>query len=144
VGLSCRLYLLDRNDTLYRLPNTAFDQMLRDPKGHPLPRFAGVRVRTADIIVELVDRRPTRIVRATFGILPFDGDGILDSNEFMRRQFARAEPILSSMIAEPDYDTSVVDAESRFVAQGGRWAPSSTLLRLLGEAALDRVKCMRL
>ena len=37
MGLSCRMYLLDQDDTLYRLPNAKFDQMLRDPSRCRLP-----------------------------------------------------------------------------------------------------------
>jgi hypothetical protein len=45
---------------------------------------------------------------------------------------------------EPRDAVSVVDAATRFVAQGGRWVPSKTLQRLIDAAALGQVKCMRL
>ena len=33
--------LLDQNDSLYRLPSTVLEQMLRDPSSHRFPRYAG-------------------------------------------------------------------------------------------------------
>jgi hypothetical protein len=51
---------------------------------------------------------------------------------------------LAPLIAKAGSAATVVDAANRFVAQGGRWAPSRTLARLIDEAALGRVKCPRL
>jgi hypothetical protein len=45
MGLSSRMFLLDQDDNLYRLPNTKFEQILRDPTSLRIPRFAGARVR---------------------------------------------------------------------------------------------------
>lgn len=138
------MFLLDQDDGLYRLPNTKFEQMLRDPTSHPLPRFAGARVRMSDIVVELLDRQAIRVLWTTFGLLTFDDEGYFDPRAFDRHQRARAERALAPLIAEARSAARVVDAASRFVAQGGRWAPSRTLARLIEEAALGRVKCARL
>lgn len=48
---SFRMFLLDQDDGLYRLPNTKFNQMLRDPTSYCLTRFAGTRVRMTDVAV---------------------------------------------------------------------------------------------
>lgn len=138
------MFLLDQDDALYRLPNIRFEQMLRDPASHRLPRFAGTRVRMADVIIELLDRQAIRVIGASFSYLAFDGEGCLDQRAFDRHQRARVELALAPLNAEPGSPTTVADAASRFVAQGGRWAPSKTLARLIDEAALGRVKCMRL
>jgi len=66
MGLSCCFFLLDENDVLHRLSNAKFDQMLRRPAQHRLPRFAGARVRMASVIVGLEDRKPIRVVRTNF------------------------------------------------------------------------------
>ena len=142
MGLASRMFLLDRNDGLYRLPNAKFEQMLRDPTSHRIPRFAGARVRTTDVVVELVDRQPLRVVWTTFSILTFDGEGCFDPSAFDQHQRARAELALALPIVESA--ATVVDAASRFVAQGGRWAPSSAVAGLIDRAALGRVKCPRL
>ena len=141
MGLSCRNFLLDQDDGLYCLPNTKFEQMLRDPTSHRLPRFAGARVRMAEVVVELVDRQAIRVVWTTFGLLTFDDQGCFEPGTFDRHQRARAELALAPLGAAPGSAVTVVDAASRFVAQGGRWAPSRTLARRFDEAALGRVKC---
>ena len=136
--------MLDQNDRLYRLPNTKFDQMLRDPASHLLPRFAGRRVRMAETIVELAGRQPIQAIRITFDMLTFDDDGRFDASTFERQQFARAELAMAPLIIVPDDDATVVDAASRFVELGGRWAPSRPLARAVEDAAMGRMKCPRL
>jgi hypothetical protein len=64
--------LVDENDELHRLTSTKFDQMMQDPATQRMARFAGARVRTASILVELKNRKPTRVVCTTFSILTFD------------------------------------------------------------------------
>jgi CRP-like cAMP-binding protein len=138
------MFLLDRDDVLYRLPNTKFEQMLRDPTRHRFLRFAGTRVRMTDVILELVDRDAIRVVLTTFSFLTFDNEGYFDPSAFDRHQRARAELAFASLAAEPECSSTVVDAASRFVAQGGRWAPSRALARLIEKVALGRVQCSRL
>ncbi len=140
--LSFRTFLLDRDDTLYRLPNTTFDRMLRNPKSHGLPRFAGQRVRMAD--VELMDRQPVRVVRTTFSILTFNSKGFLDPAAFEHYQRARAELALAPAPVPRARHANVVPATQRFVDQGGRWAPSVVVAKLIERAALERMKCPRL
>ena len=144
MGISCRMYLLDQDDTLYRLPSAKFEQMLRDPTRCHLPRFAGSRARMTDVAVELIDRRPSRVIWITFGFLAFDNDGCFDLSSFDRHQRARAELALALPSLEPKSEGVVVEAANRFVAQGGLWTPSSTLQRRIDAVALEQVKCTRL
>ena len=144
MGLSNRMFLLYQKDGLYRLPNTRFAQMLLDPSRHAIPRFAGARLRMADMVVELLDRQPIRVVWTTFGILTFDQEGCFEPSAFDAHQRARAELALSPMSTKPDGKTAVIDAATRFVAQGGRWTPPHALARRLEEAALGRVDYVRL
>lgn len=144
MGLSCRLFLLDQDNGLYRLPNTTFDQMLRDPTSRCWPEFAGTRMRMTNVVVELLDRRPIRVVWITFGVVRFDSHGYFDQGAFDRQQRACAELALAPLGTEVRPTAAVIDAADRFVAQGGRWTPSRTLARRIDEAALGRVTCPRL
>jgi hypothetical protein len=64
------MFLLDQDDSLYRLSSAKFNQMLRDPTSCRLTRFAGARVRMTNVAVELLDRQPIRVVWNTFGFSP--------------------------------------------------------------------------
>jgi len=54
MGLSLRLLMIDRADRIYRLDTSRLERMRANPKRHPLPQFAGERVRGAEAVVELV------------------------------------------------------------------------------------------
>jgi len=109
-----------------------------------MPLFAGQRVRTAEVIVELVGRAPVAVVRTTFAILTFDGEGRIVPSKLRRQQFALAELALAPVLATSRSTETVVDATNRFVAQGGSWAPSSSLASAIDDTALGRRKCRRL
>jgi len=81
------------DDTLYRLASAKFSGMLVDPESYRLPRYAGQRVRMVEAIVELRDRVPCGIARLIYEVLRFDEHGRLDSNTFMRQNFALADLI---------------------------------------------------
>lgn len=140
MGYSFRKYLLAADDSIWRLENTAFDRMLRNPARHRLPGLAGQRIRMADLAVLLEHRKPICGVRATYALVGFDAQGHLVADAFLRQQFALTESALAPAFADPDAHTTVVDASSRFVAQGGRWIPSAQLARVIEDVALGRLK----
>jgi hypothetical protein len=143
MGLSCRTFLIARDDTLWRLASTRFDRMLRDPASQCLPVFAGQRARMASVVVELVARNPVRVVRNTFSILTFDAEGRFDPSTLEKQQFALAETVVARVFPALDDDSEqrVVDATSRFIAQGGQWIPSRALARVIDQTALGQRQC---
>ena len=142
--LACRMFVLDREDNLYRLPASTFERMLRDPKRYPLPVFAGSRVRMSDVAVELVDKEAVRVVWSTFDILVFDRAGRFDAAAYERHQRACAELGSVLPLAQAGGGGTVVDASTRFLVQGGCWVPSPGLKRRIGAAALGQVSCRRI
>ena len=120
MGISCRMFLLDQDDGLYRLPSTKFNQMLRDPTSCRVTLLSGALVRMTDVAVELLNRQPIRVVWNTFGFLALDDEGYFDSDTFDHHQRARAELALAPLAAESKGAAIIVDATTRFVAQGGR------------------------
>ena len=152
--ISCSMFLLDLDDDLYCLPSSGFERMLRDPRKHPLRGFAGSRVRMSEVAVEVVEKKPVRVVWSTFDMLAFDAQGRFDAAAYARHQRACAvlglvPPLAKSALSAPGFAElaragSVVEAAGRFVAQGGCWIPSRPLLRRIGAAALGLLKCKRL
>lgn len=141
--LACRMFLLDGEDKLYRLPASTFERMLRDPASHPLPAFAGLRTRMSDVAVELVDGEAVRVVWSTFDILVFDRAGRFDAAAYERHQRACAELGVAVPLAQAGGGGTVVNAATRFVVQGGCWVPTPAQKRLIGAAALGQIKCRR-
>jgi len=142
---SPRRFLLGPDDTLYRLASATFARMVDDPESHRLERFAGQRVRMVEAIVELQERRPRGVVRLVCEMLGFDGAGRLDRDAFLRQNVALAELAVSRALGgSAGKDQAIVDASSRFLAQGGRWQPSPSLRRDILRAALGELRCERL
>ncbi len=145
MGLAVRVLLVDRSNRVRRFSIAKFDEMRRNPARNRYPQFAGKRVRTVEAVVQLVDRKPTRLVRMTFDFFTFDCGGCFDSETFERQQFSRFElgvmPDWRELTAGRDAGANVVDASIQFAARGGRWVPTKSLTHSLHDAALNRVKC---
>ena len=147
MGIGFKRYLLDTQDALYHVPNAAFDRLLRDPVRNRLPRFAGQRVRSAEIAVALLNGKPIAVERSWFSVLTFKKNGMLVSPTLDPHVRARVELTIAPVFASPGHDTSrnaaVTDASDRFQARGGQWTPSPAVKRQIEQAALGRQKCNR-
>ena len=144
MGYAFHRYLVAMDDTIYRMANTAFDRMLKDPARCRLPELAGQRVRTVEVVVELVGREPAAVVRTSFGVLAIDDAGCVDASRLRTQQHARIETVLAPVFASHDRDAKVIEAGGQFIAQGGTWTPSPALARAIDDAAFGRRKCPRL
>ena len=138
MGIGCRRFIVGDDGKLVRLRNTIFERLLRDPQHHTMPALAGQRVRMAEILVQLADRRLIRVVRHVYFVVSFDDAGRLDTTRFQQQQWAHAESALDRAFTEPGDDDRVLDAALRFIAQGGRWRPSNDLARRIDDAALGK------
>lgn len=140
MGIGRRRFIVDDEDRLVRLRNAIFERLLRDPQHHTMPALAGQRVRMAEILVQLADRRPIQVVRRVYFVVGFDEAGRLDAARFRNQQRALAESVLDCVLAVPSDDDRVLDAASHFIAQGGRWRPSSRLAQHIDDTALGRAQ----
>ncbi len=77
MGLSIRIFIVEDDDTIKRLPLARYERLLKRDPNEKLLEYAGKRVRYALIVVDLVNRRPIEIVRDEFGFLDFDDMGRL-------------------------------------------------------------------
>jgi hypothetical protein len=136
VGIGCRRFIVDDGGRLVRLRNIIFERLLRDPQHHTMPALAGQRVRMAEILVQLANRRPIQVVRRVYFVVGFDEAGRLDTTRFRNQQRALAESALDRVFAVSGDDDRVLDAASRFITQGGRWRPSVELAQHIDDAAL--------
>ena len=151
--ISPRFLLLDRDGALCRMPNRTFFEILDDPLTHRFPAFAGFRARTADVFVELRNRRPFRVIRTICSFMAFDEEGHFEHGAFARVEHALLEQALSKIkIIKPGLDAAdatsapsgVHDATDAFVARGGRWRPTKEQLAVFHSASLGHTKCKRM
>lgn len=143
MGLSSKLFLISADDTVHTLSNAAFMRMLRRESDTRIPEFAGQRVRQASIVISLVGREPTTIVRCTFSILDIDENGVLDVERWDAQQIAGvADPFASERPDRGD-KPQVIDAAHRFIARGGSWVPDQALLNRIERTALQKLVCPR-
>jgi hypothetical protein len=140
--LALRYFILDREGALYRLPGATLDRMLQVRRRLRLPRFAGQRVRGAEVTVEMLNGRPVRVVRSVFTMLTFRSDGTLLPPQQDRHARARVE--LALTLAARARRAGITDASTRFVVRGGQWKPSTALVRQMEQIALGRQKCPRI
>lgn len=143
MGLSSKLFLLSADDTLHALAGTAFMRMLRGEEVARVPDFAGLRVRQASVVVEVVGGKPARTVHWTFSVLDFNADGLVDVGRLRAQQFARVDDLLEPEGLAHANRGPVIDAARRFVARGASWEPDKALLRRIEAAALGQVACPR-
>ena len=122
MGIGCRKFIVDDEGRLVRLKNNLFERLLLDPQHHTMPTLAGQRVRMAEILVQLAERRPIRVVRRVYYVVSFDEAGRLDKARFQEQLWALAESALDHVFTVPRDDDRVLDAASRFVAQRGQAA----------------------
>jgi hypothetical protein len=60
----------------------------------------------------------------------------LDTERFKKQRWALADSALALGLAAPGHDDSIVDAASRFIAQGAKWPPQAALAQQLDDSAL--------
>ena len=95
MGYSYQRYLIARDDTIFRMANTAFDRMIQDPTTCCLPELVGQRARTTEVVVGLVGREPAAVVHTSFAVLVFDHARRVDANRYRQQQYARVETALA-------------------------------------------------
>jgi hypothetical protein len=107
VGIGCRRFIVDDEGRIVRLKNTLFERLLRDPQHHTMPALAGQRVRMAEILVQLAERRPICVVRRVYYVASFDEAGRLDTPRFQQQQWALAESALNRVFTMPGENDGV-------------------------------------
>jgi hypothetical protein len=73
------------------MSNAKFDRMIRHPSSEQVELFAGQRIRSAEVLIETVDRKLFRVRHATFTILQFDEQGRVDADRYEEQQMALVE-----------------------------------------------------
>jgi transposase len=130
MGLSIRVFIVEDDNTIKRLPMIRFERLLNRDPNEKLSKYAGKRVRYALIVVDLVNRRPIEIVKDEFAYLNFDDEGRLELSEH-----EQAESLAFDMLnffSLKQKDKRFIDARHKFAKKRYfdkyRWEPSDEII----------------
>ena len=86
MGLSIRIFIVEEDNTIKRLPLARYERLLKRDPNESLPKYAGKRIRYALIVVDLINRRPIEIVKDEFAYFDFDEEGRLKISEHEQKE----------------------------------------------------------
>ena len=129
MGYSLRIYFIDKDDNIKKIPLTRFDRIrARDPK-EKLDGYKNSRIRYAEVVVELENRKPVFMARVVYGYFKFDSNGLLDK-KFLKDKWEITCNILS-LPSSSDKSGKLIHANGRFAEKRFknvfRWTPSPGL-----------------
>ena len=110
MGIGCRVFLVDDNDSLQRIPMTRLDRLLHFDRRESLQQYAGKRVRCAMAFSEVAGRRVLSIRNIDYFWLSFDDKGRISKKEWEKGMHLGME-LLPSV---GEYPKQVINAQHRF------------------------------
>lgn len=144
---SLRHFFVSDDNEIFRIPNTKFERLLKGSLEKKIERFAGMRVRTAEIVVKLENRKPIQVLRAIYYYLHFNEKGVLDFDRFMKDGGIVANAGIPDIFAEK-IKSNLINAQQEFAKRRRDhtvwWKPSMQLERNILDASIDEFKCKRL
>ena len=136
MGFGFRIFFVNEQDEIKRVSHASFERIFnRDPK-KILPEYKNSRIRYAEVILEIENRKPVSIVRIVYGFLKFDSKGYVDK-EFQDEKMRVGMNMISLPL--PGESPNVVHASDRFAQKTFKdqftWSPSFELERSIIEAS---------
>jgi hypothetical protein len=126
MGTGFRVFLVNDDDSLYRMPLARYERLLRFEPQERLPAYAGKRVKCALVVLDVLGRTPLGIRKIDHFMLSFDAEGRIDTNEWDRETQLVGEMVDSHRGASPD--AKLVDARGRFARKRYfhefKWVPT--------------------
>lgn len=137
MGLGLRVFLVDPNDSLKRLPVSRYERLLNRAPEESLPQYANNRVRYILAVVDLLNRRPVEILRLQCSYLSFDSEGKLAIAEFDREARLAIQSVTPLLFGRQG--EKVINARHRFAKRRFEneylWMPSPKIK----EAIIDTI-----
>jgi hypothetical protein len=138
MGFGFRIFFVNDKDEIKRISHTSFERIFnRDPKEVHL-EYKNTRIRYAEVILEIENRKPVSIVRIVYGYLKFDSNGHADI-EFHNEEQRVAMGMISLPL--PGESSNVVHASDRFAQKAFEdnfsWSPSFALEQSIIKAVFE-------
>jgi transposase len=141
MGLSIRIFIVEDDDTINRLPLARYERLLKRDPDERLLEYVGKRVRYALIVVDLVNRRPIEVVRDEYAYLDFDKEGRLKEPEFENEEISAFDMLDFS--SSEQQDSRVIDARHKFAKKRyfdkHRWEPTDEIVAAIAEAIFGKL-----
>ncbi|OGP69196.1 MAG: hypothetical protein A2169_06000 [Deltaproteobacteria bacterium RBG_13_47_9] len=112
MGTGCRVFLIDDNDSLHRMPIARLERLLHSDRRESLPHFGGKRVRFARVFLETAGRQVLAITHSDYFMLSFDVKGRINKKEWERGMRLGLE-LLPPLIND-QHPKQIVDSRHRF------------------------------
>jgi len=126
MGIACRVFFVDDNDTLQRIPMARLDRLLHFDRKESLQQYAGKRVRCAMVFLEVAGRQVHGIRNIDYFLLQFNDKGRIDKKEWEKAM--RLGMDLLPPLSDEQYPQHVIDAQHRFAKRRYehefKWKPS--------------------
>lgn len=136
MGFGFRMFFVNDKDEIKRISNASFERIFkRDPK-EVHPEYKNTRIRYAEVILEIENRKPVSIVRIVYGFLEFDSKGYVDKEAQDEEQ-----RVAMGMISLPlsEESSNIVHASDKFAQKTFKdrftWTPSFELEQSIIEAS---------
>jgi len=141
MGLSIRVFIVEDDDTIKRIPLARYERLLNRDPDERLLEYAGKRVRYALIVVDLFNRKPIEVVRDEYAYLEFDEEGRLKEPEFENEEISAFDMLDFSSVEQQD--RRVIDARHKFARKRyfdkNRWDPTDEIVTAIAEAIFGKL-----
>ncbi len=112
MGIACRVFILDDNDSLQRISMARLERLLDFNPKESLPQHSRKQVRCAMVFVEVAGRLVLSIRKVDYFLLTFDSKGAGDKKEW-ERAIRRGMDLLPCVNGE-EHPKKVINARHRF------------------------------
>jgi hypothetical protein len=140
MGTSLRIFLVNDDDSVQSLPFACYERLMRHDPKESLPQYAGKRVRYAMVVVDLINRIPTEILRTEHSFLSFDSEGRLDPGD-KEKQLILGLDTVPPLLASED-EPEIIDARHRFAKKRYdneySWTPTQEIVKAIVSAIFGR------
>ncbi len=84
MGIACRVFLLDDNDSLQRISMARLERLLDFNPKESLPQYSRKQVRCAMVFIQVAGRLVLSIRKVDYFLLTFDDKGRINRKEWER------------------------------------------------------------
>jgi hypothetical protein len=126
MGIGIRVFLVDDNDSVQRLPLARLERLLHFDRRESLPQHAGKRVRCAMVFLQMAGKQVLSIRNIDYLLLTFDDKGRIDKKEWEKGMRLGMDLLPPSF--KEDNSKQVINASHRFARRRYehefKWKPS--------------------